>query len=54
MTDKIIAKYEELKEIVKNFFKRDKTEPERFIDEVKAKVKEFSEMLEEPEEEIKE
>lgn len=51
MQEKIIAKYEELKEIVADFFKREKTEPERFVDDVKAKIKEFAEMLEEPKEE---
>ena len=48
MSDKIIAKYEELKAIVAEFFQRDKAEPEKFVEDIKVKVKEFSEMLEEP------
>ena len=50
MDEKIIEKYEELKLIVADYFKRDKTEPEKFIDEMRTKVKEFSELLEKPEE----
>lgn len=51
MPEKIIEKYRELKAIVGAFIDGDKAEPEKFIEDVKAKVKEFSELLEKPEEE---
>lgn len=50
MVEKIFAKYSELKAILTAFNNRGKTDPEKLIEEVKVNIKEFSEILEEVEE----
>lgn len=50
MVDEIIKQYTKIKELVAAFIARGKTDEEGFIEEMKLAVKEFSELLEKPEE----
>ena len=50
MDEKIIEQYTKLKEIVAAYIEAGKTDKDKFKEDVKANIKEFSELLEKPEE----
>lgn len=50
MDEKIIEQYKKLKDIVSAYIEGGKADKEKFIEDVKANIKEFSELLEKPEE----
>lgn len=50
MVEKIVEQYEKLKAILTAFNQSGKAEPEKLVEDVKASIKEFQEVLDTPEE----
>lgn len=50
MVEKIFEQYEKLKAVLTAFNQSGKVEPEKLVEDVKASIKEFQEVLDAPEE----